>query len=667
MSGHGHATRDSLERCRTQLESVELEQIAEPEPRVAVPAPTRDRPASAERAAAFLLPAGAIVALALEGGSFDVVVRGEWGLASWWVLMLGIGLGLLPRAGLGLPAAGGLLAFAGLFALTALALIWTESDERTSLETARVAMHAGVFALAICMLRRSTWSAAVAGLAVGAAIVSVLAVSSRLFPSGFPSDLVAAEFSTTRLSYPLNYWNAVGAWCAVTVALSLAFSAHSAHRAWRAAALAVAPVAATGAYLTYSRASVGGVVIAVGCVFVLARHRWVVVLHALAAGGATALTILAVRSAPDIANGTGGAEGLKVAAVLATGAAVCGVVAALTPPLDGRLRLPRRLSRVALVVVAVSAVLAAVVVGPGVADRAWDQFTTQDFGQASADPAARLGTLAGNRYNVWDAALDIGRAHPWNGVGPGAYELAWNRDGRDSEHVRDAHSLWLEAWAELGLPGVIVTLALAVTLLGAGLLARRSAERHDVAAGVAVPAALVVTGFHASFDWIWESTANASLAIALAGAAVAGSSRPRIRIGLRWRVPLALVAAVLVLVQLPPTVGTSRIRDSQAAAAREDDGEAFVAAEEAVAVQPWAASPYVQRALLNERAGALRAAEVDLRRAQEREGTDWRHPLLLARVLAERGEAREAIEAFRRARELRPQSRRLRPAVDPGG
>ena len=63
----GAQPRDSLERCRTQLESVELEQIAEPEPRVAEPAPSRDRPASAERAVAFLVPAAVIVALALEG------------------------------------------------------------------------------------------------------------------------------------------------------------------------------------------------------------------------------------------------------------------------------------------------------------------------------------------------------------------------------------------------------------------------------------------------------------------------------------------------------------------------------------------------------------------------------------------------------------------------
>ena len=49
----------------------------------------------------------------------------------------------------------------------------------------------------------------------------------------------------------------------------------------------------------------------------------------------------------------------------------------------------------------------------------------------------------------------------------------------------------------------------------------------------------------------------------------------------------------------------------------------------------------------------------DLRRAREREPTDWRHPLLLARVLAEQGRASEAVQAFEQARKLRPRSLRL--------
>ena len=633
---------------------------AEPRPAAGTAAATfPEEPSRAEHTAAFFLPAIAVVGLALDGGAFDVVVRGEWGLAIWWALGLGIAAGFLPRRRPGRAARVLLAAFGALAGLTAFALVWTESDERTSAELARVVMLAGVFALTAAGLRRETWATAVAGLTAGAAVISVLAVASRLLPGAFPDDIVGDVFHTTRLSYPLNYWNAVGAWCAVTVALTLSYSAHSHNRLWRAAALAVVPVAVTGAYLTYSRATVGGIVLAAVCVFAFAGHRWVVALHALAAGLVSAGVVLAVRGAPAIADGTGGAEGGRVGVVLLGAVLACAAIAASTRPLDTRLRLRKRLAYGVLATLVLAVAVLGAVTGPGLADRAWDQFTTQKLTASQTDPAQRLGSLSGNRYNVWSAALDIGDAHPWNGVGPGTFEYGWNRDGRDREHVRDAHSFWFEAWAELGVPGVIVTVALAIALLWIGLVARRRADRDTLGAATAVLAALVVTGFHASFDWIWESTANAALALALAGAAAAAASGPRVRYRLRSRIPVALFPLLLVLVQLPPVVGTSRIRDSQAAAARGDDAEALAAAADAVAIQPWAATPYVQRALLQERAGALRAAETDLLRAREREPTNWRHALLLARVLAEQGRASEAVQAFEQARKLRPRSLRL--------
>jgi tetratricopeptide (TPR) repeat protein len=329
--------------------------------------------------------------------------------------------------------------------------------------------------------------------------------------------------------------------------------------------------------------------------------------------------------------------------------------------------MPRRAARVTLGALAVIVLAVAVVRGPGVAERAWDQFTTPRAAATTSDPAERLGSLSGTRYLVWDTALDTGAEHPWEGTGAGTFEFAWNQAGRDPEHVRDGHSFWLEAWAELGIPGVLATLALAAALLWAAVRARVRVAEPGFGAAVGVLAALLLTAFHASLDWIWESTANTTLALALAAAAAASLSAPVLpRAAFAFRAAAGLAALVLVLVQLPPVVGTSRIRDSQAAAARGDDREALAAADDAVAIQPWAASPYVQRGLLLERAGALRAAEVDLRRAYRREPKDWRHPLLLARVLAEQGRARAAVEAFREARKLRPRSARLNPPPPTG-
>ena len=51
-----------------------------------------------------------------------------------------------------------------------------------------------------------------------------------------------------------------------------------------------------------------------------------------------------------------------------------------------------------------------------------------------------------------------------------------------------------------------------------------------------------------------------------------------------------------------------------------------------------------------------RAAAADLERATEREPTNWRPWLLLARVEAERGRVQAALRDFRKARSLRPHS-----------
>jgi hypothetical protein len=55
-----------------------------------------------------------------------------------------------------------------------------------------------------------------------------------------------------------------------------------------------------------------------------------------------------------------------------------------------------------------------------------------------------------------------------------------------------------------------------------------------------------------------------------------------------------MVAVVAILVQLPPLVSVSGVRDGQAAAKRRDTAEALARAQDAVEAEPWAATPYVQ-------------------------------------------------------------------------
>jgi tetratricopeptide (TPR) repeat protein len=117
------------------------------------------------------------------------------------------------------------------------------------------------------------------------------------------------------------------------------------------------------------------------------------------------------------------------------------------------------------------------------------------------------------------------------------------------------------------------------------------------------------------------------------------------------------VALVAGLTQLPGLVSTAKVRSSQQQVRAGDLQKAMADAEDAVGSAPWAATPYVQRALLFERMGRFRAAESDILRAREREPTNYRHPLLLARIDALQGKVRQALAAFRQARALAPKKK----------
>ena len=79
------------------------------------------------------------------------------------------------------------------------------------------------------------------------------------------------------------------------------------------------------------------------------------------------------------------------------------------------------------------------------------------------DPEAtpgRLASVQSNRYAYWKVALRTFGDHPLDGVGSGGFQAEWLRERPFREPVRDAHSLYLETPAELGLVGLALVLAL---------------------------------------------------------------------------------------------------------------------------------------------------------------------------------------------------------------
>ncbi len=171
---------------------------------------------------------GLLLAYALPGGAFDIVLRQEYGIGVWWVIGVGFALGLLPRARpspLVFVLVGLLLAYA---AWTAVSLAWSSSAERTVAEVARVLDYLGLVVLTVSLLDRRTWRPAAMGLGLAALVVSALAVASRLAPDAFGANPFTSLGIANRLSYPFGYWNAVGAWAAMSIAIGLAWSSHDA-------------------------------------------------------------------------------------------------------------------------------------------------------------------------------------------------------------------------------------------------------------------------------------------------------------------------------------------------------------------------------------------------------------------------------------------------------
>jgi O-antigen ligase len=372
------------------------------------------------------------------------------------------------------------------------------------------------------------------------------------------------------------------------------------------------------------------------------------------------LVILVVRGEPQIAHATGTAGASSVFAALIIAIAGCAVVAVLTGRIGvDRVRLPLRVGRPAVGIVALVIVVAAVAFGPHEARKAWRSFRTTPKTSlvARTDPTARLSSLAGTRYPLWKVTLSAFDAHPLDGSGAGTTRFFWEAHATDDESIHDVHNIWLQNMAELGIPGLLLIVALAVAALAVGLRVRLRARSSSTAgAAAAFVAAFLVYLLAASVDWMWESTAVTVLALAGIAAVGVRLGGPKLRLRLPLRILLAALALAAGAAQLPGILSTTAIRHSQSAEGARQGSLALAWAQAAVDAEPWSASAYEQRGLVHESGGQLKLAAQDLRSAINREPQNYLHWLLLARVLTERGQLNAAVRAYDRSRHLYPRA-----------
>lgn len=636
--------------------------------------------------AAWALAFSLVVYLALSNGGFDTIARSQAGVAVWWIVLVGGLAGILPAR---LPVAGwvavGLL---GAFAVwTGLATGWSESAERSTVELGRLAAYVGVLVLGIAVQGRAAARHTVNGLACAIGLITLVAVLSRLHPQAFPvNDQLAllGETSARKLSYPLNYWNGLAAFAAIGVPLLLAVAIGARTLTGQAVAAAALPVSALCMYLTISRGGVLAALVGLVAFLVLVPLR----LHALGALAAAApgsAILVSATSQRDALQ-----DGVPTAAALAQGTEVLWLVVIVCAGV-GLLQVAmglaaRHLARppwlaaaprsVALRALALVAFVSVACVAAGVPGKVGDRFS--EFKAAPPPIAAtgdnvigRLGSSDGSgRYQMWQAAMDAHASAPWRGIGPGTYDLWWSRNGSLADIVRDAHSLYLETLAETGYIGfaLVVSLLLWLAVVAVSRLRQAAPDlRVWIAAAAAGLAAFLAS---AAIEWVWELAAIAAVMLLLSAVIVAGRGdvgvdadarpeRPRRDLAPRALVVLLSVAGLCAVVV--PLAGALATEASRQRAAEGQLPAALKDAATAERVQPYAATPRLQRGLVLEASGELAAAAAAVREATAREPTNWRPWLVLARIEGRRGRSTAAVAAVREVKRLNPHSRVLNP------
>jgi O-antigen ligase/polysaccharide polymerase Wzy-like membrane protein len=628
-----------------------------------------------EESAAAIAPVLLIGGLALAGGGFALGDRHIAGLAVWLIVAAMLVLGAAGRVTLGRPFywASGLIGALALW--SAFSSLWSASVELSVIEADRILVYLGFF-IATFLIAQTEQARQRFGEGIAIAVigVAVLALASRLLP-----DLLSvAEGPGTgsRLSYPLGYWNGDGVVFGIAAGMALWLSRNALGAALRWIGVVSLPVVLLALYLTYSRGGLAALAITCGCLIVLSSDRlWLLATIAIGAMGALP-AVLAVQGrdslAENLADSQIAGQGLEVLAILVAGTLLAAALFAGLRRLEGRQgrltdravavsRNPRVLRGLALVA-ALVAIAAAIAVG----GRAWDQFASNDVLAPGSSPQSHIAQFSSSgRDEFWQVGLEAFGEEPALGHGAGTFRFSWQLLRDEPVTNADEHSLYLQAFTELGVVGGLLVLAMVGALLWAGIAAWRAERgpRRDLYAvllGVAFAFAVC-----SAIDWFWQIAAMGAIFFLASGVLVAARCAQLARqraaanghenqrrfglaiagLALAWVAALALVGPLLV---------DREIEASNAAVAAGNLADAVSHAETARSIEPWATSPYKQLGLLAEREGNYPLALERLDEAIDREGDSWLLHYLRARVEHKAGDEAAALADLREAQRLNP-------------
>jgi hypothetical protein len=582
--------------------------------------------------APFTLGAVAVVGLgAANGGYF--ATSWSWPILAFAAIVLWAANGRERERATGTEPAfvAGLLALAIWFAVSSL---WGVSSSALG-QTFRVLVYAAGAAAALGLVRQASVRALLAGTLTGTSAIALYALGTRLFPDRIGSFNSVAVY---RLSAPLGYWNALGLLCVIGLLLSLALTTSAPSPARAAAAALPAPVLLLTLYFTFSRGS--WISLGVGLVLAVAldprRVRLTAATLALVIPSAIGVLLASHSNALTHEGATvvrAAHDGHRLALIVLFLVVASALLAAGVNISVSRVTLPAAAAGVYAIVLAAAAVIALIAVlvhfgGPaGAARRTWDSFASPPP-KSQPDLQKRLFSFSGNgRAPLWRAAWHDFEAHPIIGSGAGSYQDYWLLHRTTPLQVKNAHSLYLETLAELGIVGfVLLIVALAAPLVAAFRM--RKTPGLAVATG-----AYVAYLVGASVDWDWQlasvTLASLFVGVALLAAARTGEERelsPRVRYGVMG-VAAAIGAAGFVFL-----VGNLFLSRASDAAAK---GNWTVAAHDAQRASdwlPWSTAPLDQLGEAQLGAGTLAAARASFDKAIAKDPGDWNLWFDLARA-----------------------------------
>jgi hypothetical protein len=534
---------------------------------------------------------------------------------------------------------------------------------------------------------------------------------------GFPVFLPNAA---TRLSFPVGYWNGLAILVALGLPLLLRIAVDDRRTLARSVSVVPIPAIICVIYLASSRGGFVTAVVGIVVFIALTEARWSAGMALFWAGAGSAAAIAVLASRNELINGPLGTSLVehqgRSAAILvslvciASGAAYSASLIGSSRFALGetfkaklgifkaklgiaanwlykRLRLSKlqekkwlawvkrpRLGRGIVIALALVAVAGAIAASHPI--RQFDAFKRSPA-QPQSTPSSSsfvgshlLSATGSGRWQFWGSAIKEWEHHPVLGEGAGSYNAWWTKDAGFFYPSKYAHSLYLQSLGELGILGLVLTLGFAVVGIATGVRKSLKSSGEERIAAAALTGVFAAFSVAAAFDWVWELTVVTVFAlIALAllcsssttsppllHASSTGES-PHVRYRRFGAGAAALTGAwLLICAQAIPLLAQLRIKDSQADDYRGNMSGAIRAAMDARNLQPWASSPYLQLALVNEDEGRIDTARKWIDRAIKRDSGNWQLWLVAARLDTTAGDARGAARALDRASTLNPSS-----------